>query len=196
MNSLKSNGDYLAREFARLMQPSKPQASMRKSASFDEEHELTDEIDLDDSADLTAAELAMEDEDKVDKDKVDGDYYDEIDNIILESPDNDSHNLVSDSLDSEISDFDHYADDEDALDDKHAHILSGLSKIASSLRSKNEGFAADVVEATALSITNDFKKEASRNKFVKSELRKIASDLRVKGDSFASDLVLATINKI
>lgn len=191
MNSLKSNGDYLAREFARLMQPSKPQASMRKSASFDEEHELTDEIDLDDSADLTAAELAMKDEDEID-----GDYYDEIDNIILESPDNDSHNLVSDSLDSEISDFDHYADDEDALDDKHAHILSGLSKIASSLRSKNEGFAADVVEATALSITNDFKKEASRNKFVKSELRKIASDLRVKGDSFASDLVLATINKI
>jgi hypothetical protein len=188
MNSLKSNGDYLAREFARLMQPSKPQASMRKSASFDEEHGLTHEIDLDGSADPTAAELAMKDED--------GDYYNEIDDIILESPDSDSYNLVSDSLDGEISDFDHYADDEDALDDKHAHILSGLSKIASSLRSKNEGFAADVVEATALSITNDLKKEASRNKFVKSELRKIASDLRVKGDSFASDLVLATINKI
>ena len=193
MSSLKTNGDYLAHEFARLLQSSRLKADIKKKASFDDEHGLED-------SDETASEVLQEydfGEFLSSKDETEGedDFYDEIDDIILDSPDSDSYNIVSDSLDSEISDFDHYEDGE-GLSDKNARILHGLGKIASNLRAKNEGFAADVVEATALSITSDIKKEAAKNNFVKSELKKIASDLSRKGDVFASDLVLATINKI
>ena len=38
----------------------------------------------------------------------------------------------------------------DGYDKKMANLMSGLGKIAASLRSEGEDFAADVVEATAL----------------------------------------------
>lgn len=81
---------------------------------------------------------------------------------------------------------------------KMASLMSGLGKIAGSLRKKGENFAADVVEATAISIDNDFKKTASSNTDNRtlSELKKISEELRSSNNSFAADLVDSTIKKI
>jgi hypothetical protein len=57
-------------------------------------------------------------------------------------------------------------------------------------------FAADVVEATALNIRNDFYKKANKKQTVIEGLNKIASSLSSKGEDFAADVVKATINKI
>lgn len=79
---------------------------------------------------------------------------------------------------------------------KEAKIMRGLGKIAASLRSKGENFASDVVEATAMSIQKDFKKEASKKKLVSGELQKMARNMRLSGNSFGADLVEASIKKI
>lgn len=82
---------------------------------------------------------------------------------------------------------------------KMASLMSGLGKIAGSLRRKGEDFAADVVEATAISIDNDFRKTASRSRGDSktiSELQKISRELRQSKNSFAADLVDSTIKKI
>tara|TARA_Y100000310_G_C20425217_1_gene688723 strand:+ start:71 stop:811 length:741 start_codon:yes stop_codon:yes gene_type:complete len=76
------------------------------------------------------------------------------------------------------------------------YIMNGLGKIAGSLRNKGEGFAADVVEATALSIRGDLVKEANRKSGIVSALNKMASNFSSNGDSFAADMVKVTINKI
>ncbi len=83
-----------------------------------------------------------------------------------------------------------------APDKRTLKILNGLGKIAGSLRSKGEGFAADVVEATAMSVKSESLNEAKKKAFVLSELDKISNDLKDENNVFASDLVLATANKI
>lgn len=119
---------------------------------------------------------------------------------------------ASSALDSEISNLEQYADDdcnhsEDKcpceesdvsylIDHKAQELLEGLGKIAASLRGKDEGFAADMVEATAISIKNDLVKEASKKLFVIDSLEKMASDLDNSGDVLASDMVTVTIDKI
>ena len=80
-------------------------------------------------------------------------------------------------------------------DKKMASLMSGLGKIAASLRGEGEDFAADVVEATAISISKEASQKQNKTATVVSELKKIASGLRAK-DKFASDLVQATIKKI
>lgn len=77
-----------------------------------------------------------------------------------------------------------------------AHILNGLGKIAGSLQAKGHNFASDVVEATAMSIKDDFVKEAKKKAKVTSELRKMAKELSDSGNIIASDMVLVTIDKI
>lgn len=81
-------------------------------------------------------------------------------------------------------------------DKRTLKILNGLGKIAGGLRRKGEGFAADVVEATAMSVRNESLNEAKKKAFVLTELSKISKDLKSENNSFASDLVLATANKI
>tara|TARA_B100000579_G_C22683882_1_gene781642 strand:- start:457 stop:975 length:519 start_codon:yes stop_codon:yes gene_type:complete len=80
-------------------------------------------------------------------------------------------------------------------DKKMANLMSGLGKIAASLRSEGEDFAADVVEATAISISRDNNAEQNKTAGIVGELKKISSELRSK-DKFAADLVDSTINKI
>jgi hypothetical protein len=75
-------------------------------------------------------------------------------------------------------------------------IMTGLGKIAAGLRLKGEGFAADMVEATALSIGVDIKKEAAERGSVIGNLKKLAGDFDRDGDSFAGDMVRATISNI
>lgn len=75
-------------------------------------------------------------------------------------------------------------------------VLSGLGKIEGGLRRKGEGFAADMVRATAMSVKRDLVTEAGRKRHVVSELNKIAFSLKNDGEKFASDLVKTTINKL
>lgn len=83
-----------------------------------------------------------------------------------------------------------------AVDAKAEQVLYGLGKIAASLRIKKENFAADVVEATALSIRKDLIKEAQQKHEVFETLTKMASRLEESGDRFAADLVQATLLRI
>lgn len=75
-------------------------------------------------------------------------------------------------------------------------LMAGLGKIASDLRVKGEGFAADMVEATARSISKDLSKEAEEKAGVVKNLKKIASEFDASGDAFAGDMVRVTIKNI
>ncbi len=76
------------------------------------------------------------------------------------------------------------------------HLMEGLGKIEGSLRRKGEGFAADLVRTTALSIQEDIVKEASQKTYVLRNLIKMASDLDRKGERKAASMVKETIAKI
>jgi len=84
----------------------------------------------------------------------------------------------------------------DYFDATASHILNGLGKIAGSLQAKGHNFASDIVEATAMSIKDDFIKEAQNKARVTSELRKMAKELSDSGNVIASDIILVTIEKI
>ena len=73
------------------------------------------------------------------------------------------------------------------------HIVNGLNKIAYSLRSKGENFAADVVNATTLSIVADLKKEAAKKGNISRTLLKMAREFDRSGDAFAGDMVRTTL---
>lgn len=98
--------------------------------------------------------------------------------------------------------YDHYkshdADDYgmDHMPKEAETIMRGLGKIAGSLKSKGEIFAADVVEATAISIKNDFVKEAKQKTAVIDELEKMAKRLERKGNKKAAIQVIKTASKI
>jgi hypothetical protein len=146
-----------------------------------------------------------------------------LEDLLVSNAEDESDKPESDSvidLESQVQDMADYADyAEDDKDDKKEasvkastsrrrsgsspsndplghYIMSGLGKIAASLRNKNEGFAADVVEATAFSIRGDLVKESSRKSNISSILNKMASDFQKSGDGFAADMVKATVNKI
>lgn len=168
MHSLNNNGDSLAQEFARIL-GTNLEPKISKKASMDE------------AADSDIQE-SMADDVKLE---------DDIADMLIENS-NEGVSMASDSIDNDVAELDAY----DNLSDKHAKIIDGLSKIASSLRGKNEGFAADVVEATALSIVDDFKKEAQNKAMICGELSKIASELDENGDDLSADMVRVTIERV
>ena len=186
MYSIRRNGDNIAQEFNRLLSNNQ---NIVKTAQ-DSGGSVTDDV---------------------------------LKDLLVSNAEDESDNAESDSvadLESQVQDMADYADDDEEDEDskKEAslktsksrrktrarpsndplghYIMSGLGKIAASLRNKNEGFAADVVEATAFSIREDLTKEASRKSNIASALNKMASDFQNSGDSFAADMVKATINKI
>ncbi len=89
-----------------------------------------------------------------------------------------------------------YPEEDYLLDRRATEVLTGLGKIAGSLRLRGEGFASDMVEATALSIRNDLVKEAQKKLKTVNLLTKIASEIEKSGDKFTADMVTATICKI
>jgi hypothetical protein len=99
------------------------------------------------------------------------------------------NNSEDDALMADVYDAD------DFVSQASKKLLFGLGKVASDLRAKEEHFAADMVEATALGIVEDLKKEASEKLEIISKLKKIASSEGTKG-TLAEDLIQVTINKI
>ena len=175
MHNLKLNGDYLAQEFARIIN-SNPNSklSIKKQAS-DLNPSGTAPEGHADGADANSEASNIED---MMIDKV--------------APDDDQ-DYAADSLSEDIDSMGSFAG---AINSEQSRILAGLRKISSSLRVKGEGFAADVVEAASTDILGDFKKESMQNEKIEAGLRKIASELVNSGDLFAADLVHATLNKI
>jgi hypothetical protein len=103
----------------------------------------------------------------------------------------------------EVTEFGEFGFGDFAMDKESVELMKGLGKIAGSLRRKGEDFAADVVEATALSISGDLRKEAALKSKVSSEkeeilneLEKMASRLSEKGNKKAAVEVIKTASKI
>jgi hypothetical protein len=120
---------------------------------------------------------------------------DNLEDYLMDSED-DSDDDVS-YIDDEINDMKKMSDDSEDEDEDHAEdnlmrehgseaqadyfgaqasdmrLMNGLGKIEASLRRKGEGFAADLVRSTALSIQEDIVKEASKKTQVRSTIMKI-----------------------
>lgn len=191
---IRTNGDAIAHEFAKLMGS---KSSLNKTAA------LSKKAETEVSGGDTTVSLSSE----IDDDAVsDNDLAD-----LVSGPDDTRDDAVLNQIDESL---DSISDSDDAKDDsgmghhkaaghslsfvspKGLKIMHGLGKIAASLRSKGENFAADVVETTALSISDDLKKEAAEKKTVISHLQKVASKLDKSGDKFAGDLVRTTMENI
>ncbi len=82
------------------------------------------------------------------------------------------------------------------VDKKAEYVLFNLGKIANQLRKKNKGFAADMVEATALEIKEKTVKTAAQKLQVISGLTKMANDSYKKGDTLTGDVISVTIENI
>jgi predicted Zn-ribbon and HTH transcriptional regulator len=171
MSTLRGNGDLIAAEFARLLGSSKKDLNPKVAQDLSVENKADDK---------------PEDKSKA-VDNAEDSIMDKINDAIV-TEETQHTDLALDALADDIDSLSAYS--------KEHHILRGLDKIAASLRRKGEGFAADVVLATAKDISGDLKKEAGRKKYIVNSLNKIATELSHKGDRFASDLVKATINKI
>lgn len=107
--------------------------------------------------------------------------------------------------DVDVEEADEDDKEDDAKDDMMAdmmmseagqYVLSGLGKIAGSLRNKNDHFAADIVEVTARSIMKDLVKEASEKASKVDSLEKIASEYEASGNQYSADILKAAITKI
>jgi hypothetical protein len=182
MYSIRGNGDGIASEFSRLV--GKAQGINKVAADADK-------------ASLPEGEI-------VDVSSASDEFENEIADLLVD--DTSSENLAdtSSSIENEINDMETYSSNNNdakkvgsnSINPRGEYIMSGLGKISASLRNKGEGFAADVVEATAASIRSDLTKESNRKGNMLSVLNKMASDFSTSGDQFAADMVLATMNKI
>jgi hypothetical protein len=209
MHSLKLSGDSIAQEFSRLMGKGRlvKTADEDDKASFDDlETQLEEALSTTMSRENWARELSSaQGSDEVDGLDVDSMLTDENDDHLSQGIDAiDKAQRELDSADDSFADdaadpFAQERADEEEFFSQFASeekVLVGLSKIAGSLRAKGESFAADVVEATAISIKGDLKKEAGRKSSVVSGLKKIAEELYRGNDPLAGDMVQVTINKI
>jgi hypothetical protein len=209
MHSLKPSGDNIAQEFLRLMgkRDLVKSASIEENDSEEEAQRFVSELDelAENNRNTDSADIGM----SFAKDLEDAmggqanaaedhalDDDDLLESMIIDTADPD------DESDSGTSDIDAAADALEAMDlaldhtASESRVLDGLSKIAGSLRAKGEAFAADVVEATALSIRGDLRKDAGRRATVVSGLKKLASEFYSSQDTLAGDMVAVTIKKL
>lgn len=82
------------------------------------------------------------------------------------------------------------------LDKKSEEVLAGLAKVSASLKSKNEDFAADVVNATAEKIKETAIKKAAKKAFVLKTLRKMSAKFEEEKEIEALGYVNKAINTI
>jgi hypothetical protein len=186
MISLRNSGDTVAGEFSRLMsdlQALKKQAgdyaedagSISDDAAFDHH----DKLDADDDAIGVADDHA---EDIVPDTINAADFL--VDQIDV------GNDPAAAAIDGAIDAIGSVASP------SGVYIMNGLGKIAAGLRHKGEGFAADMVEATAISIGQDLNKEAEEKNGVITGLRALAAEFDSEKDTFAGDMVRATISNI
>ena len=185
----------LLRKNASWQKKANEEMEVMKNDAKDEpaEHDsadYSDDSDEDDSEDnledfLMADDGEVEDDasyvDDEIRDMEDMSYDKMKNNLMRQFGDAKDENMSDDSLMASASD---------------RHLMQGLGKIEASLRRKGEGFAADLVRTTALSIQEDIVKEASQKTYVLRNLIKMASELDRKGERKAASMVKETIAKI
>ena len=194
----KNSGDDLAVAFQNILKK-----NIKKTASYVKDHEdhAKDHNDGDDCAKDDENDVKDHDndgdcaKDHVHDSMCGGAYADDLTNDI--------NDMIADSFAKDHEEHDAKDHEEHDAEDHMLHmskdaadIMRGLGKIAGSLKSKGEVFAADVVEATALSIRNDFVKEAKQKSLVINELEKMAERLDKKGNKKAAIQVIKTASKI
>ena len=185
MYSIRGNGDNIAQEFFNILGNGQ---SLKKVAEVQEDH-VKEEDNAEDSVNYA--------EDPTGDDLTD----EELRGLLVDGDSAESEVDYNIDLQDQIDQMVDYAEDGNheksaSKDPSGQYIMHGLGKIAAGLRNKGEGFAADVVEATAFSIRGDLVKEADRKGNIVSSLEKLASEFANSGDSFAADMVKATIIKI
>lgn len=179
----------------------------REGVKKEEEDHAKDKPAEDDSADYSDDSDDEDSEDNL-KDFLMADEG-ESDDSYLNNQISDMENMSDDAEDELMGRFHGSGDMSDAMNtgrsgdsaDLNAsssdrHLMQGLGKIEASLRRKGEGFAADLVRTTALSIQEDIVKEASQKTYVLRNLIKMASELDRKGERKAASMVKETIAKI
>jgi len=203
----KKSGDDLALAFAKILNSRKntieKSASNCASSADDATDMVKDEaMDMGMGLESMVKDEAMDLESMVKDEAMDLESMAEDDIMDLENMAKDM--LLDEEMDMvEDSSYDAYDMLDDAEMAKHSKLMKGLGKIAGSLRRKGEVFAADVVEATALSVRNDIVKEASAKKAsqikkasVLRELDAMATRLSNKGNLKAAKEVIKTARKI
>lgn len=204
MHSLKPTGSNIAQEFYNLMNKKglDKTAERKPDVSEDVSEEGFDALlesfvgkDPNDAVMQIAKNVSEADDEAADQ-VVDAAYSeDSITDMITDEADDKggmqaAMGLIDDAVRANS------AGDQLLMSASEKRVLDGLSKIASGLRSKGEGFAADVVLSTANSIRGDIEKNASRKNSILSGLEKIASDMYSNGEQLAGDMVQVTIGKI
>lgn len=148
-----------------------------------------DEVEEDDANNKLGKYLMNEDDDDPD----DVSYVDDEIKDMCERSKNDAEDKLmraSESVDDADDGTQLLASAEDC------HMMEGLGKIEASLRRKGEGFAADLVRTTALSIKDDIVKEAAQKTYVLKNLVKMAADLDARGEKKAASMLKMTVSKI
>ena len=198
----KNSGDELAKIFQDLLNKKLEKKAMKHE---DQEHCNEDHVhdascmtdDAKDSLENDMKDMII-DQDNKDEDDA-KDHEDKAEDAAYDcAKDEDAakdHDKVTEFGEFGFGDF--------AMDKESVELMKGLGKIAGSLRRKGEDFAADVVEATALSISSDLRKEASlkskatsEKEEILNELEKMATRLSEKGNKKAAVEVIKTASKI
>lgn len=180
----KNSGDDLARAFQNILN----QQKLNKTAEDHSENDGADMSCATDDNQENNADCATDDQNNEASD-MEG-YLDSM------MDDGKEEDHAADEMTNMMADMESHMD-EDYMMDAHAQkIMTGLGKIAGSLKRKGEKFAADVVEATAISIRNDIVSKAKEKTAVLNELDKMASDLLSKGNRAAAAEVVKTASNI
>jgi len=191
MHSLKPSGDNIAHEFLKLM----GQKNLTKAASIEDAEAKRAERQMQQLGEIEEGNRSLPSEHEVlletfassldESDEANDDLMD----MITDESDDQSFSKDFALMEEAQDAFASYAP-------SGRKVVAGLSKIARSLRAKGEAFAADVVEATSLSIKKDLRKDAVRNSMVVLGLEKLAREFYNSEDPLAGDMVQVTINKI
>jgi hypothetical protein len=188
----KYAGDTIAQEMLRFMKKADySDDGMDLHGDMAKDSHETDDSDLaDDAADLHSDEAHDAEDYLMDDSAEDHDADDDLSMAMSDMSD-----YAYDEANDVESEFG-MADDNKVASAGDLYLMNGLGKIEASLRRKGEGFAADLVRATAYEIREDIVKQAKQKDQVLKELVKMASGLIDRGEYRAAEMVRMTINKI
>jgi hypothetical protein len=178
---------------------------LKKTAQVEEDSAQTPTVEAksEDEANDTIVDFAADDMESEETREAD-DAEDNLEDFLMKE--DEVEDETASYVDDQIESMKHCASDELMRETegsaemtasaKDQHLMTGLGKIEASLRRKGEGFAADLVRTTAMSIKQDIVKAANQKTYVLKNLIKMASDLDSRGQRKAAGLVKMTIEKI
>ena len=162
-------------------------ADDEEDAADDEEDDASDMKHMSDEADDEEDEADDEEDSADDEEDSADDEEDNLEDFLMSDEEDDDED--DSYVDDEIRTMQNHAEDELMRNSEGSHessmseddliasasdmkLMRGLGKIEASLRGKGEGFAADLVRTTAMSIKEDIVKQASNKSFVIRSLKK------------------------